>query len=77
MELLIDREKDAEIKTALQQFAERIRFSDHMSNNTLAEIESTIAAKVTELKTGSDKMSIIQELNLLLAERNKKCKIFK
>lgn len=48
-----------------------------MSNNTLAEIESTIAAKVTELKTGSDKMSIIQELNLLLAERNKKCKIFK
>ena len=48
-----------------------------MSNNTLAEIESTIADRVTELKTGSDKMVIIHELDLLLAERNKKAKTLK
>lgn len=77
VELLIDREADAEIKTALQQLAEKIRFSDPMSNNTLAEIESTIADRVTELKTGSDKMVIIHELDLLLAERNKKAKTLK
>jgi len=77
VELLIDREADAEIKTALQQLAEKIRFSDPMSNNTLAEIENKIAAKVSELKTDSDKMSIIHELDLLLAERNKKAKTLK
>lgn len=77
VELLIDREADAEIKTALQQLAEKIRFSDPMSNNTLAEIENKIAAKVSELKTESDKMPIIHELDLLLVERNKKCKILK
>lgn len=77
VELLIDREADAEIKTALQQLAEKIRFSDPMSNNTLAEIESAIADRVTELKTGSDKMVIIHELDLLLAERNKKAKTLK
>lgn len=77
VELLIDRETDTEIKTALQQLAEKIRFSDPMSNDTLEKIESAIAAKVSELKTESDKMTIIQELNLLLAERNKKCKILK
>lgn len=77
MELLIDRETDTEIRTALQQLAEKIRFSDPMSDNTVADIESTIAAKVFKLKTQSDKMAIIQELNLLLTERNKKAKILK
>lgn len=74
VELLIDREMDTEIRAALQQLAEKIRFSNPMSDNALAEIESTIAARVTELKTGSDKMAIIHELDLLLAERNKKQK---
>lgn len=78
VELLIDRETDAEIKTALQQLAEKIRFSDPMSNNILVDdIENKIAAKVSELKTESDKMTIIHELDLLLAKRNKKCKILK
>lgn len=77
VELLIDRETDTEIRTALQQLAEKIRFSDPMSDNTVADIESTIAAKVFKLKTQSDKMAIIQELNLLLTERNKKAKILK
>lgn len=77
VELLIERETDTEIRAALQQLAEKIRFSDPMSDNTVADIESTIAAKVFKLKTQSDKMAIIQELNLLLTERNKKAKILK
>lgn len=77
VELLIDREMDTEIRTALQQLAEKIRFSDPMSDDTLSKIESTIADRVAELKTESDKMTIIHELDLLLAERNKKCIILK
>lgn len=77
VELLIDREMDTEIRTALQQLAEKIRFSDPMSDDTLSKIESMIADRVAELKTESDKMTIIHELDLLLAERNKKCKILK
>ena len=77
VELLIDRETNTEIRAALQQLAEKIRFSDPMSDDTLSKIESTIADRVAELKTESDKMAIIHELDLLLAERNKKCKILK
>lgn len=77
VELLIDREADAEIKTALQQLAEKIRFSDPMSNNTLAEVEEAITAKIAELKSASDKIAVIQELNSLLMKRNKKAKILK
>lgn len=77
VELLIDRETDIEIRTALQQLAEKIRFSDPMSDDTLSKIENTIAERVAELKTESDKMSIIHELDSLLAERNKKAKILK
>lgn len=65
------------IKTDLQQLAEKIRFSDPMSDYSLEEIEGKIAAKISELRTESDKIIIIQELNFLITERNKKCKILK
>ncbi len=77
IELLAEAESDEETKTALQQLAEKIRFSDPMSDDALAEIEEAIAEKVAELKTSSDKTAVIQELNSLLAERNKKTKILK
>lgn len=77
VELLIEQEKDAEIKNALQLLAEKIRFSDPMSDDTLSKIEGTILAKASELKSSSDKMPIIQELNLLFTERNNKCRILK
>lgn len=77
VELLADGQTDAEIKTALKQLAEKIRYSDPMSNEALAEIENALSAKITELKTAADQMAVIQELNSLLAERNKKVKILK
>ena len=77
IELLADNESDAAVKTALTQLAEKIRFSDPMSNEQLADLENTISAKPAELKTASIKLEIITELNSLLDERNKKCKILK
>lgn len=77
VELLADNESDAAAKTALTQLAEKIRFSDPMSNEQLADLESRISTKVVELKTVPNKAEIITELNSLLDERNKKCKILK
>ena len=77
IELLADNESDHDIKTALTQLAEKIRFSDPISNEQLTDLERQISNKVAELKTATSKMESIRELNLLLNERNKKCKNLK
>ena len=77
IELLADNETNADVQTALTQLAEKIRFSDPMSSEQLADLENKISIKVAELKTASSKLEIITELNSLLDERNKKCKILK
>lgn len=77
IELLADNEGDAAVKTALTQLAEKIRYSDPMSNEQLADLESRISTKVAELKTGPSKAEIITELNSLLEERNRIIKIWK
>lgn len=77
VELLADNETDTASKTALSQLADKIRFSDPMSNEQLADLENKISTKVAELKTSANMMGIITELNSLLDERNKKCKILK
>ena len=77
IELLADNESDAAVKTALAQLAERIRYSDPMSSEQLADLENKISIKTAELKTTTSKLEIITELNSLLDERNKKCRILK
>lgn len=77
VELIAAAETDADTKAALTQLAEKIRFSDPMSNEQLADSENKISAKVLELKTAVNKVEIITELTLLLEERNNKCKILK
>lgn len=47
IELLADNESDAAVKTALTQLAEKIRFSDPMSNEQLADLENKISTKNT------------------------------
>lgn len=74
IELLADNETDAAVKTALTQLAEKIRYSDPMSNEQLADLENKIFTKVAKLKTTANKAEIITELNSLLDERNKKVK---
>lgn len=77
VEMIAESETDADTKAALTNLAERIRFSDPMSNDTIADIEIEIEDKVKELKTADDKSVIITDLNLLLTERNKKSKLLK
>lgn len=77
IELLAARETDPEAKEALRQLAETIRFSDPMSNKRLEELEERIARKISELKTATGKAEAAREIDLLLYERNAKCRILK
>lgn len=77
IEMLAEAETDAETKAELVKLAERVRFSDPMSHEMLGELESRISAKVEEMKTAADKKALISEIDTLLTERNKKCKILK
>lgn len=77
VEMLADAEQDTDTKKALEQLAEKIRFSDPMSSEQLSALESSIAFKVDALKIAANKMELISELNSLLIERNKKCKLLK
>ena len=77
VELLAGSETDTATKSALMQLAEKIRYSDPMSDEQLSDIEDRITEKIAELKVSTDKTIIINELNSLLDERNRKIKIFK
>ena len=75
--MLAEEEQNPETKMALQKLAEKIRYSDPMSSETLVDLETRISEKVMTLKTTDNKLKIITELNSLLTERNKKAKILK
>lgn len=77
VELLAGAETDAATKSELAQLAEKIRYSDPMSDEQLAAVEDRITAKIAELKSSTDKVKIINELNSLLDERNRKCRLLK
>lgn len=77
VEMLASTETDSDTKTALTKLAEKIRFSDPMSNDALADLEAEISAKVKELKTTENKAEVITVLDLLITERNKKVKLLK
>lgn len=77
VELLASTETDTTTKSALTQLAEKIHYSDPMSDEQLADIEVRITEKIAELKVSTDKIKIINGLNLLLDERNRKIKILK
>lgn len=77
VEMLAIAETNTDIKVALAKLAEKIRFSDPMSNETLVDLETEITAKVKELKTAENKLEIITIIDSLITERNKKAKILK
>lgn len=77
VEMLMEQEKDDETKAGLKKLAEKIRFSDPMSNEHLADMEEQIKDKMKELKVSGDKIAKIKELDLLISERNKKVKMMK
>ena len=75
--MLAEQEQNPEIKTSLTRLAEKIRYSDPMSNVALADLEARIQEKVAALRTTDHKLEIIVELDSLLTQRNKKAKILK
>ncbi len=77
IDLLINREKDDDVRLALENLAQKIRFSDPMSSEQLKVLENEIDSKVSDLKIATNKKELIDIINLLLDERNIKCKMIK
>ncbi|MBQ0111036.1 MAG: hypothetical protein KBS41_03820 [Oscillospiraceae bacterium] len=77
VELLANAEKDENTKKALEDLAEKIRFSDPMSNEQLKSVEDKIKEKIEELKDANSKTAVIGEIDSLLAKRNSKAKALK
>ncbi len=77
IEMCAERETDPKIKKQLFDLAERVRYSDPMSSESLATIENKIINKISELDGSDNKHAVIKDIDLLITERNKKCKIIK
>lgn len=82
-ECLIAQAKSEDIKAACKKVYEAVCYSDPISNNALASIESEITAKfekMTEKVAGGNAElvgELAEELVVLIGDRNKKCKVMK
>jgi hypothetical protein len=82
-EMLAENCNEPEAKAQFKQFAEAVRYSDPMSNETLFELEKEILLKINDasqlLKEDKvdDACAVCKQAQLLLLERNKKCKALK
>ncbi len=77
VEMMASSEKDAETKKALGKLAEKIKYSDPMSNDDLEPLEKQISEKILQLKSTEITVDLINEIDQLISERNAKCKIYK
>ena len=75
--------KTAEAKTALESFAEKIRFSDPMSHDSLAGIEAELSATVEQIiekvADGAEEeaVALVKKGELQLERRNSRCLMLK
>lgn len=81
-ESLISRAKNEASKTECKKVYESIRYSDPMSNDALASIESQITiafAKFSDavINEADNITALADELIILVGDRNKKCKLLK
>ena len=82
-ESLISRAKNENIKAECKKVYEAVRYSDPMSNDVLASIESDITIKFSRLSEAvisEDLETVVKladEIIILLGDRNKKCKLLK
>lgn len=80
---LLARATSSEMSEEVKKVYEVVRYSDPMSNDALSGIESAITIKVSELSEYVGKADIegvkvlVKEINILLNDRNKKCKLLK
>ena len=83
VEMLMQRSTDAEVSGALKKLSETIKYSDPMSNSTVAAQEQMIMQYMIELRNIFDAgdMAAVKELcgkiQLLFVERNKKLMVSK
>lgn len=82
-ESLIAHAKSETIKATCKKVYEAVRYSDPMSNDALASIESDITIKFSrfsEAVISEDSETVVtlaDEIIILLGDRNKKCKLLK
>lgn len=82
-ESLMSRAKSETIKAECKKVYEAVRYSDPMSNDALASIESEITitfAKLSEAVVDNNFETVSEftsEIIVLLGDRNKKCKLLK
>jgi hypothetical protein len=80
---LAEKAADGNLKKALGEYAEELRYSDPMSGPALAELEAALAEKTASLKALVDAGNtaaageLCGELRQALAERNRKCLLLK
>lgn len=77
VEMLAETENNAEIKAMLLKLAEKVRFSDPMSDDSLGELENQISERVNAFENSGDKIQAVQEIETMLIKRNKKVKALK
>lgn len=83
LERLTAKAKNDELKTVIKKTAEVCRYSDPMSNDALAGTEGQITIKFHALEKAveenkiDDTKTVCEEMNILFADRNKKCKLLK
>ena len=80
---IVDKCSDPVTKTMIKRFAEKMRLSDPMSHETLFELEKDIALEISRLKSDVELRNFesakerYSNVDQLLDERNRKCKILK
>ena len=80
---LMAQAKSDAVKAECRKFYKAIRYSDPMSNDELASVESQISAKISELSDAvkADDVAKVAELAneviILIGDRNKKAKVLK
>ena len=82
-ESLLARSQLPEIRDEVDKVYEAVRYSDPMSNEALAGVETQITLKVSELTDGVENSDIelvkktVREIVILINDRNRKCKLLK
>ena len=80
---LMARAKTPEAKEACKKVYEALRYSDPMSSDELSVVEAKITVKLADLSdalTAADEektKALAEELELLIGDRNRKCKALK
>ncbi|MDE7363899.1 MAG: hypothetical protein K2N27_03270 [Ruminococcus sp.] len=77
VEMLAEKETDAEIKKKLTILAKKIRLSDPMSDDSVSDLEQNLIDRVSAYDMSSDKTAAIEEIEQILLKRNKKIKALK